>query len=288
MKSPYFWQNLAVLLLMLANLAFSVFVIVRKPGIEPPEPRDSSAEKLGDAAVADGAVIRPRASLSRIILRAFCVGYATISCMLFLLVLSLVVELEMAPISQQAWQRRHDWKQIRTGLTKKEVTDILGEPDYQDTWNDEERYQYKLHPMDLAHSADVCFNLPSPTETAVQKVVSKFPEDEHLEKNQSDWWPDSQSFRYSSYKNSIALCISALSFIGIVLITLVTLLPIWALKDCYALSLYFPIAAILLAGSYEYVQKDGWRFDVVFLLPMYLAIVGVWIFRVALLVNVGR
>ncbi len=63
-------------------------------------------------------------------------------------------------------------------MTKQRVTEILGEPDQYDEWNDAERFKYRLHPLDLPEQADISFTLADAAKPEIaQTVIEKAPMD---------------------------------------------------------------------------------------------------------------
>jgi len=96
MKSPYFWKNLVLVLLVIANFAFIVWQIGWKPHASTP-----------------GSIWWP------IVLRALSVVYATGSCLLMIFTVMQFADAEFSKQAQKKWKRQQDWKRIHAGMTKK-------------------------------------------------------------------------------------------------------------------------------------------------------------------------
>lgn len=271
MKSPFFWRNLGALLLLIANFAFSVFGIMRTPdGVPPPAGATIQQSDLTERSGGQGTPVS-----FRIVLRALSVVYAAASGLMLCAASIFFCEMEFSDSSRLCWKRRNDWTRIQIGMTKAQVVDALGKPDYQETWNNAERLKYKLHPLDLPEQSEVSFNIGDD-----QKVVAKHPMDEQLAAQRSEWWPRAGTYRCSAFKTRLSDTAMVLSFVGIIVLAIVSLIPAWPYAHWHALSLYFPAAAIVLCVTYENAQKRGWRFDLFLLYPAYAVILVVWVLRV--------
>jgi hypothetical protein len=253
MKSPFFWKNLCLVLLVVANFGLTVWLIWRYPR----------------PAFTAGSVVGP------VLLRTLSVMYATVA---FLLVMFVVPEFCDAEFSEQAqtcWKRQRDWVRIQPGMTKTQVLEILGPAEYSDVWYDLDRNKYRLNPQQSDESASVSFSIVPTGSAEEAKVVEKYPADDRA--LAFDYF---QTYSLDALKTHFSFMALPVSFIGIVLLALVSLLPVWPLTDSTSLSLYLPAAALVLCIAYETAQKGGWRFDLYMLFPAYGVIGVAWLLRV--------
>lgn len=269
MKSPFFWQNAGLLLLLIANFAFSVWLVLRKPA-------DFRVKNVASAITAENPATTPA---WRIVLRVVCVVYATASCLTACVLALQFNENEFSALPQGCWKQRHDFPAIQQGMTQKQVVGILGDP--QDVWrrNDNDLYRYLISPSGLPQYAEVLFDADPKNAGGEVIVVDKEPKDAWLQALNGRWWDHLYNeYVYHSrplYNKAMVLC-----WLGIVLVTLATILPFWPCNNWRSLSLYFPIIALTLGLTTEATQRIGWRYDLFVLVPAYFIIVIVWIFRV--------
>ena len=277
MKSPFFWQNAGLLLLLIANFAFGVWLVVRTPAETPVDNVDS-------AAIVEGSSNRKNPTAWRIILRVVCVIYATASCLILFVLGLQFCENEFSALPQECWRQRNSFPQIKLGMTQKQVAGIVGEP--QDVYrrNDNDQYRYLLSPSGLPEYASVSFNADPKNAGGDVVVVDKWPDDGRLNAL-NGWW---RSHLYCEYWSRLrTLCDKAmvLCWLGILLVALATLLPFWPCKDWHSLALYLPAVALTLGITNEATQRIGWRYDLMVLVPAYFVIAVVWVFRVIHVAN---
>jgi hypothetical protein len=97
-----------------------------------------------------------------------------------------------------------------------------------------------------------------------------------LRASATEWLPLDASLALArNVKESAA----ALSFIGILLLAVVAVLPIGRRGGWAAWPLYTPLVTGFFAVLYESAQRGGWRFDLFLLYPAYSVIAGGWLFR---------
>jgi len=210
--------------------------------------------------------------------------YATVSCLVVIFAVIQYVDAEFSEQAQERWQRRSNWKRIQPGMTKTEAVAILGPAFYHYIWYEMDRNDYKLHALDIDDSAIVYYSIVPENGTEVGKVVEKNPTDDELAEADSRWLPYYESRNYSTLKDRFIQTAMAFSFIGVFLLAILSLLPIWS-TDWNSLAFYLPAAAVVLYCAYENGLKGGWRCDVIFLLPMYAIIIGMWLYRMILVIN---
>ena len=250
MKSPFFWKNLVLVLVVLANFAFVVWLIARKTAV-------SSSDSVG----------------WQVALRSLGVMYATVSCLLMVFAVMEFTDAEFSKRAQECWKRQLDWKRIQPGMTKKQVIEILGPADRSEVY-DLDRNIYGLDPLNPGDNSSVSFSIVPMDSAEEPKVVEKDPTDEYLK---FDYF---HTYSFDALKGHFVIAAQVASFIGILLLAVVSILPIWPSVDCLSLSLYIPVAALVLCIAYEMSQRGGWRFDLFFLIPPYLVILAAWIFRI--------
>ena len=257
MQSPFFWRNLGVLLLVLANLALSVRLLLHG-ALPSPTP--------GPVAIG-------------VILRGFALTYATLSLVAALIAILLFCILELLPESRATWTRSAKWSEIRPGMTPQEVIDLLGEPFQRSTVGDsstgsEVQFGYQLHPLGLRDGAAVIFQaVPG----AAMTVTLKSPDDESLARITGNWIPG--GYTGSRYRGTITEAASILSFLGIMLLVVATMLPFGARAGASSWTLYIPLLALVLGLIYEARGPRGWRYDLMLLYPLYAIILIGWMVR---------
>ena len=265
------------MLLVFANFAFSVWLVVRKPAETP-------ADNVDPAAIMEKSSIRKSQTAWPIILRVICVIYATASCLIVFVLALQFCENEFSALPQVCWRQRNSFPQIKMGMTQKQVAGILGEP--QDVWrrNDNDKYRYLLSPSGLPEYASVSFNVDPKNAGGDVIAVDKWPDDERL-KALNGWWRGHLYCEYWSRLRTLCDKAMVLCWLGIMLLALATLLPFWPCKDWRSLPLYFPVVALTLGIANEATQEIGWRYDLMLLVPAYFVIAVVWVFRVIHIAN---
>lgn len=139
---------------------------------------------------------------------------------------------------------------------------------------------YTLYALDWTDSATVYYSIVLENGTEEAKVVEKYPSDEDMLDIDSFWWPNFQTRNYLLLKDHLVRTTLAVSFIGILLLAVISSIPVWLCSDWRSLSLYIPAAAAVLCIANENCQTGGWRCDAIFLIPAYAVIVVAWLFRV--------
>ena len=191
--------------------------------------------------------------------RAFTLSYAAVSLAVFLFASALVARLEPS----ESWRAAHKWNQLRPGLTKPQVAELLGPPGE----IAEEFYFYDLHPN---HGLEGSVEF----EGGLLKTV--FPADATV------WGSEAMWKLFDDHRTFCGMA-AGLAFIPILVIA--SLLPFGMSRGWLSLPLYYPLFALLCALAYESVQKPGWRFDLFLMVPAYGVIAVAWIVRVFLLIR---
>ncbi len=273
MKSPFFWQDAGLLLLLVANFAFSVWLVVRTPD-------DTRVENVASAASTERKGMPKTPLVWRILLRALCLVYATASCLtLFVLALQFR-DTEFLPTSQEYWRQRNSYPQVKMGMTQKQVDEIMG--DLRDVWhrNDNEQYHYLLSPSGLPENATVSFGADPKNAGGAVVVIDKWPDDKRLNVL-NHWWRGHLLFEYWRC-DAVLDKAMGLSCMGMLLLAVVSLLPFWPCRDWRSLALYFPVAALTLGLAHEFTRRGDLRWVVFLIAPSSVVIVVTWVIRVIL------
>lgn len=222
----------------------------------------------------------------QVLFRAFTIIYmAFLSIVLFISVL-FFLDIEVSSSSRECWKRNYEWKNIQIGMTQKQVVQILGQPLRQDNWSGL-RYSYERHPLNYISMADVTFDPNSAPNVEDMKVISKYPDDTRMAEDLSEWIPYPNSFEYDTALERISSGSATFSFLGLVILTTLSLIP-FNLRDKWtARMLYVPLATILFGIIYEHHQtvSYAWRFDLILIYPLYAVILIAWLIRLIIVVK---
>ena len=257
MQSPFFWRNLGALLLVLANLALCGRLLLHGvPAGPAPGP------------VAIG-----------VILRGIALSYATLSLIAALITILLFCTLEVFSGSRASWQRNARWSEIHEGMTQPEVLRTLGEPFQRlssetSSTGSEVQFGYQLHPLGMQDGAAIIFQAAP---GGALTVTLKSPDDEDQARVNADWVPD--GYTGSRYRGTITDTAYMLSFLGIMLLVVATVLPFGVRAGVYSWTLYLPLLALVLGLIYEARGPTGWRYDLLLLYPAYAIILIGWAVR---------
>jgi hypothetical protein len=260
MQSPFFWRNLLVLLLVLANLVLSGRLL-QQSGFLTGTPSTG------------------------VLLRSGAMAYATLSLLAALIGMLLFGILEVFSDSRTTWQRSARWGELRPGMTEAEVVGLLGEPFQRLSSNatssgPELQFGYRLHPLGMADGAAVIFQ-PSPE--GAMTLASKSPDDAGWARGREEWIPG--GYTAARYRETIGEAASLLSFTGIMLLAILTLIPFGTPQGARSWALYLPLIALLLGVVYEARGPRGWRYDLMLLYPAYALILIGWLVRLIALVR---
>ena len=258
MQSPFFWRNLGVLLLVLANLVLSVR-LVQLHGVPASPAQDSVA--IG------------------VILRGATLAYATLSLIVALVTILLFCILEVFTGSRASWQRNARWGEIHDGMTQQEVRNRLGEPFQRRTSETssvdlEEQFVYRLYPLGELDGSVVAFHRDS---SSTMTVAYKSPDNDGLARGRAEWIP--RGYTRSQYRDTIKEPLYILAFLGIILLSVASLFPFGVRAGAYSWTLYTPLLALLLALIYEACGPRGWRYDLMLIYPLYAIILIGWAVR---------
>lgn len=216
----------------------------------------------------------------QIIFRAFTIIYTAFLSIVLLVTIVFFLDIEISTESRECWKRNYAWKNIQIGMTQKEVVQILGEPFRQEDWSGL-RYSYKRHPLGYDSWADVTFDSNSASDVQDMKVIFKYPDDARMTQDLSEWLPHQQSFEYLTAFRRISSGSASLSFIGLIILAILSLIP-FSLRDKWtSRMLYIPLITILFGVVYEHhqVAASAWRFDLFFIYPLYAVILIGWLIR---------
>jgi hypothetical protein len=248
-SSPFLVRHLALLLLATANLALSLFVLVRAPGPDSP---------LWLGVVARGAGV----------------VYAIVSILAFAIAAIFFFFLELDPDARACWARRAVWDTILPGMKREEVLERLGKPfSAGDTLcpGAKEQLSYGLHALGALDEGAVFLD-------GNGAVVSTSPDAASFSEWKKEWGPRlgrvADTFRESTWFVSVVL---------ILILTLATFTPMGS-SSFRSVFLYTPLVALLLGTVYELTRGGGgWRYDLLFTVPAYLVIGAGWLLRLVLL-----
>ena len=248
MWSPFVWRNIAILFAIASIFALSMFAVLRAGALFP-----SLSLPFG------------------IVLRAASFVCLLLSLFALLLTLDLFQELEFA----YDWRPNVEWHKIQLGTTRQQVIDLLGEPDTHIRFE----YYYLLFPMHYDEGQITFEGDPSKLEDYLKdtvgddaKVIGKTPDE-----TRKAWLPGGfQSWLFNHVRSGIL----PLSAITLLILLVLSMIP-FSLRDGWnSWILYVPVMAAAAAALYEFAMHEGWRFDLMFLYPAYLLIVGTWGWRV--------
>ncbi len=266
MQSPFFWRNLGVLLLVLANLVLSVRLMQLNGA--PTSPTQST--------VAVG-----------VILRGATLTYAALSFIVAFVTIILFLTLEVFSGSRASWQRNARWSEIREGMTQPEVLHQLGEPFQRlsseaPSTGPEEQFAYQLHPLGPLDGAVVAFHRDA---SGGMTVAYKSPDNEVQARGRAEWVPG--GYARSRYRDTIRESALILAFVGIILLGVASLFPFGVRAGAYSWTLYIPLLALVLGLIHEACGPRGWRYDLMLIYPLYAVILIGWAVRLVPLLR-GR
>jgi outer membrane protein assembly factor BamE (lipoprotein component of BamABCDE complex) len=265
MSSPFLIYNIGVLLFVIAAFAIGIYLLFSK----------KVKTYLSNYPI-----------FLQILFRAFTVIYAAFLSMVLLIAVMFFIDIEVSTDSRECWRRNYEWKNIQVGMTQKQVVQILGEPLRSEDWSGL-RYSYKRHPLDYISMADVTFDPNSAPNVEDMKVISKYPDDARMAEDLSVWMPTTRSFVYNTALLRISGISLGFSFLGLIALAIISLVP-FSLRDKWtSRMLYVPFATVLFAGIYEHYQvtASAWRFDLFFLYPLYAIISIGWLIRLLIVVK---
>lgn len=219
----------------------------------------------------------------QVLFRAFTITYTAFLSIVLVVTMLFFLDIEVSSTSRECWKRNYQWKNIQIGMTQKQVVEILGQPLRQDSWSGL-RYSYERHPLDYISMADVTFDPNSRQSVDDMKVISKYPDDTRMAEDLSEWLPQPPSFAYDTALERISSCSAALSFFGLVILAILSLIPFNLSDKWTSRMLYLPLATILFGFIYEQNQTGSWRFDLFLIYPLYAVISIGWLIRLIIVV----
>ena len=272
MNSPFFWRNLGILFIVVANFVFAIKVLLSKKG----------RSDFSDRPVA-----------SRIALRAISIIYITTSFIILVIAGILFYSYEWSADAQKSWKNSRKWADVKVGLTQQEVVQILGPPDRNGKESapffvSEGADDVYIYPMGLiqVEGGMIEFKIDTASALKEMRVISKFPDDEIMSRHLAEWRPNEYTESMLSHNISDLACV--ISFVGLVLLALASLIP-WGLRNgWYSWTLYTPLIALNFGSIYEMNITAGWRFDLFLLLPVYALIIACWLYRLMKAVRLYR
>lgn len=258
MQSPFFWRNLAVLLVVLANLVLCGRLL-QLHGL---------AAGPGTGSVATGVILRGSTLL-----------YATLSVIVALVAILLFCLLEVFSDSRQTWERSARWGEITAGMSQQDVLDRLGEPfqrlpSQSSAGGAEEQFVYQLHPLGAHDAGAVGFRR---VVAGPMLLTDKFPDDAAWARGRAEWIPS--GYTRVRYRETIVQAASVISLGGLLLLGLGSVLPLGVRAGMSSWTLYIPLLALLLGLIYEAGAPRGWRFDLLLVYPVFAVILIGWAVR---------
>jgi len=260
MNSPFFWRNLGILFIVVANFVFIIKVLL-------------SQKRRSD--------FSGRPIASKIILRAISILYVTTSFIILLLAVIVFYSYEWSDDAQQSWKNSRKWADVKVGQTQQEVVQILGSPDRSGKESapffvDKDVDDVYIYPMSRIRVEGGLIEFKNDS-LKEMRVISKYPDDEIMSRYLADW--DPPDYIANMFSRNISELACVISFVGLVLLALASLIP-WGLRNgWYSWTLYTPLIALNFGSIYEMNITAGWRFDLFLLLPVYALIIACWLFR---------
>lgn len=263
MSSPFLIYNIGVLLLVIIAFAIGIYLLF------------SNKVKI---------FLSRYSIFLQVLFRAFTVTYAAFMSLVLINAVLFFVDIEVSSNSRECWKRNNEWKNIQVGMTKKEVFQITGEPITYDNW-DGLRYSFRRHPLNYISHSQVTFDPDSAQDQEEMKVISKYPDDTTMAEDLSEWLPD-RGYTYQAAIERISSGSAGFSFLGIIILAILSLIP-FRLRDKWtSRMLYIPLVTILFGVIYEHHQtaSSAWRFDLFFLYPLYGIISIGWLIRLIIVI----
>jgi hypothetical protein len=262
-SSPFFWRNVAVVLLVVGNFALAVRLLAWSGGHVP-------------------------ASIG-VPIRAVGILYVVASALLVLLAGLFFCILEVFDDARATWRTADRWAGVQAGMTRQEVERTVGAP-FQKLPSVRDGHQgedwvYRLHPLGASDEGRVTFETPTPGAAAeAMRVVGRHPRDDRWRVVRAAWIPG--GYTATLYARNIADAAAMLSLAGLLVLALLSILPFGARAGWRSWTLYTPLVAVLLGVLYELPQRGGWRFDRMFLLyPASALILAGWLVRLVIVLK---
>lgn len=176
------------------------------------------------------------------------------------------------------------------GLTEPEVEQILGQPyrrgkDSAPYFVDEDTDDVSTYQMNLMRfdEAMVEFKIDS---MKVERVIDKYPANETVHRYLTEWKTSEEACRMLTLE--ILMSTAAFTYVGLILLTLASLLPLGTRNGLKSWTLYTPLMALVFFELHIMSREEGWHYDFFDLYPMCALILGVWGLRLFHLVKVMR
>jgi hypothetical protein len=267
MHSPFFWRNVGLLLLVAAHFVFAVKVLLWLKG---------RSDFTGDF------TRRPTGwGPAR---RAFSLLYVTASFIILLIAGLLFYEYEGSAEARESWKNSRQWAQVKIGATPPDVVRLLGPPrrsgkDWTPYFIDEDTDDVFIFQIDLIQmdGGMIEFQIDPTSPSKELRVSSKYPSDEIMLRCLTEWGPPEYTYRLLRRGASDSALL--ISFGGLILLALASLMPFGLRHGWNSWTLYTPFLALMLGTIYEMNVGAGWRFDYFLLVPLYAVVLGCWLFR---------
>ncbi len=260
MNSPFLFQNIVVLLILIAIFACCLYLLLSK----------NISERLCR-----------RSKIFLVLYRAATTAAFSIALIAVLIGIWTFYTIEIDDISRDCWARTYRWQKIVPAMSHDQVAEILGKPFDTLNYENGQRAIYCTNPIGGLESGTIVFT-SNEIETEL-KVSSKTPDDREILENLNGWIPDKSSKTYANYAQIISESSSFCAFYGLLGLALLSLYP-FKMSELSALRmLYAPLAALVLKIIYENHPANGWHFELFSISPLIMIILIGWIVRLGII-----
>jgi hypothetical protein len=260
MNSPFLFQNIIVLTILIAIFAGCLYLLLSKDVSE---------------------YICRRSKFFLVIYRAATTAVFSASSIGLLTGIWLFYTIEINEISRDCWKRTYQWQTIVPEMPHDQVTEILGEPFNTTNAEDGQQAVFCTNPIGGLESGIINFtNNKKQTEL---KVLNKTPDDRQILENLNGWLPEKSSKTYANYAEIISDSSSFCAFYSLLGLAILSLYPFKMRELSTLRMLYAPLAAILLKAIYDNHHANVWQFELFSVSPLITIILIGWIVRVCLI-----
>jgi hypothetical protein len=254
MFSPFIARHLAILALVVGNFILGVWLLIW------------TGRHFNNASL-----------LRSVAQRTLAVSYAGAALIALLIAANLFIDVELTPKARQCWLVNRNWPSVRVGMTKVELVRLIGEPA---EIHFVDQYLYAIHPLTYSQ-AGIGFKNPKPTaDPALDLDDSAQVQDKNPDDTGAQWIPGDFG---SYFRDQYYPLVAGLSSTGLILLAIASLIPRNLRAGWGSLALYYPAVTLVFGLLYEAVQRGGWRFDLLFILPAYAVIAVTWAVRLIVL-----
>ncbi len=262
MNSPFLFENIVVLLLLIGIFTGSLYLLLSK--------------KLSDYICNRSKVflVLYRAATS-VALAASLVGLFS-GIWLFYLI-------EINDFSRDCWKRSYQWQTIVPGMSHDQAAEIMGKPFSIYRYQNGEQSTYCINPISGLDSGTIIFS--GNTNEPELKVFSKTPDDQTVLENLRGWIPDKSSKTYANYAEIISDSSAFCAFYGLFGLAILTFYPFKMSELSTLRMLYTPLAALVLKAIYESHRTAVWDFELFSVSPLFTIIIIGWIVRLGIILG---